>query len=68
MHNIIIRDNKGRTILETKNGRCLLSRFVDMESKTKEDIIELYVDLTGDSPEKAKKFLNFESEEQEFCS
>ena len=68
MSNLIIRDNKGRTLLEVKGGRCLVSRFTDMSKSTKDFIIEIFTDLTGNSDVKVRKFLDFESEEQEFCS
>ena len=68
MDSLIIRDNKNNILLEIKDGRCIIARFLDMSQKTKDSIVDLYVDLTNEDGDKVRKFLNFESEEQEFCS
>ena len=68
MSNLTVKDKKERILFEAKNGRCIIARFLDMSQDTKDSLIELYVDLTGGNGDRVRKFLNFESEEQEFCS
>ena len=67
-NSLTIRDNNKRILLEIKGNRCIVSRFIDMNEKTKEHLIELFTELTANDDIKIRKFLDFESEEQEFCS
>jgi hypothetical protein len=68
MKDVKIKDNKNRIIFETKGSRFVIARFVDMDIETKNAMAELYSDLTGKNKEEVFKFLNFESNEQAFCS
>lgn len=71
MNNIIVKDKKGRIVFESKGGRFIISRFIDMDQKTKEAISELYSDLSEGNKEEAIRFLNFETkniQEEIFCS
>jgi hypothetical protein len=68
MEEIKIKDKNGRIIFETQGSRFVIARFVDMDIETKNAMAELYSDLTGKNKEEVFKFLNFESNEQAFCS
>lgn len=68
MKEITVKDKKGRILLQTKNGRCIVARFIDMDNETKRNIIELYVDLTGKDKREIESFLSYKSVVQEFCS
>ena len=68
MKNVIIRDEKGRDIVKINGqGRIAIARFPDMTLITKEYVINLYKDVTKEDPEKLKDFLDYKSEENEFC-
>ena len=74
-HNIIerefeaeIKDPKGRIVCKIKKGRIFITRSPDMSNKTKESLMELYGKMTGENVTKLKKFLNFKSKENRFCS
>ena len=67
--NLIVKDKKGRPIIKVDgNGNILVGRYVDMEEICKEFVCEVYCDLTGGDPVKIMSFLNYESNEGEFCS
>ncbi len=68
MEEIKIKDKNNRIIFETKGSRFIIARFVDMDINTKNAIAELCSDLTDTKKEDIIKFLNFESDEQSFCS
>lgn len=68
MSKLIVRDKKGRILLEVQEDRCVVSRFIDMDNVTKESIIELFTELTGKDNLQVRCFLDFKSEVQEFCS
>ena len=63
-----VKDDKGRVILSLKDGHIAAARYVDMDDKFKEYVIEVYKELTGDNTDKLKKFLDFDENVDEFCS
>ena len=64
-----IVDKKGRDIIVfNKKGDPAIARFPDLDEAEKEYMVEVYVELTGEDPDKVMKFLNYESDENEFCS
>jgi hypothetical protein len=68
MKNIIIRDEKGRDIVKINDqGRIAIARFPDMSLTAKEYLLNLYKDVTKEDPEKLKNFLDYKTEENEFC-
>lgn len=65
----IVKDNKNREIIKIDdNGTILIGRYVDMAEDCKKFICEIYCDLTQTDPKIVMDFLNFESDEGEFCS
>ena len=68
MQSIIIKDKKGRLLLQAKGDRCVIARHPDMDNKSKLEIAELYAAITNKNVKDVMKFLNFESDIQEFCS
>lgn len=68
MKNVIIRDEKGRDIVKINDqGRIAIARFPDMSLTTKDYVMNLYKDVTKEDPEKLKNFLDYKTEENEFC-
>jgi len=65
---IVVKDKESRVLLVTRNDRVLITRYKNMDDITKKSILELYAELTGENVSRAKGFLDFESEEAEFCS
>jgi len=64
----IVRDDKGRVIVRERDSKVAIARFPDMDIKTKKYVANVYADLTKKDAQKAMKFLNYESNENEFCS
>jgi hypothetical protein len=64
----IVKDDKGRVLIMERGSNVAIARFPDMDEKTKKYIAEVYADLTGESAEKAMDFLNYKTDENEFCS
>jgi len=66
----VVKDDDGRVLVRAKGGRVGIARFPDMDEKTKKYIAQVYADLTGFgfAREKAMDFLNYETNENEFCS
>lgn len=55
-------------MMMNNHGRILVCHYLDMEEKTKLEILEMYIELTGEDGKRIRSFLDFESEENEFCS
>ena len=67
----VIKDSKKRVICKFMNGRVFITRFPDMDKKTKKLLIELYSEFTEEDTKSLKNFLNFKndgSEKNKFCS
>lgn len=64
----IVKDDKGRVVVRERGSKVAIARFPDMDRKTKEYVANVYADLTREDAQKAMKFLNYESDENEFCS
>ena len=66
---MVIKDKKGREIIRIGNtGSLAVARYPDMDEKTKEDIVEIYEELTGQDSGSTRSFLDFEDDNDEFCS
>lgn len=63
-----IKSENGKNLLTIKGARVLVWRYVNMDEKTKELITKIFQEITGEDPSRVMKFLNFESDENEFCS
>ena len=63
-------DEKNRVIMKVKGGRVAIARFPDMIDEDKVLVANVYSDLTGveDSYDRVIGFLNYETEEETFCS
>ena len=68
METLNIVDSKNRQLITVKDGRVLIGRYMNMDNSTKNAILEFYTEFTGEDPTRAKDFLDFKSEEAEFCS
>jgi len=66
----IVKDDNGRVLVRSKDGRVAIARFPDMDEKTKKYIAQVYEDLTGFgfARDDAMNFLNYKLDENEFCS
>lgn len=65
---IVIKDPKGRVVVKTNNrGQMAIARFPDMENSFKGYIVELYREMTNEDPQKLRDFLDYKTEENEFC-
>ena len=62
-----IFDEKNREIFEIKAGKIIIFRYNDLSDEYKDFIATLYSEMTGENPSKSKDFLNFRSEENQFC-
>ena len=68
MKNTIIKDEKGREIINiNNNGKIAVARFPDMSDAVKEYIIDLYKDMTNEDIELIKDFLEYKAEDNQFC-
>ena len=68
-YDIYIEDEKGKPLLViNKNGEIAASRFPNMSTELKNKVIELYSEVTGESEDRIRSFLNYTSEDNEFCS
>ena len=65
---IVITDDKERVIIKINNGKIAAARYIDLDERIKDYVVDLYRELIGmEDAEKLKKFLNFEEENDEFC-
>ena len=62
-----VRDEKGRRVIYVRDGKLAIARFPDMTDEMKEYLLDSYGDLTDGDVERLRLFLNYESEEEEFC-
>ena len=68
-NDVYIEDEKGRTLLIVNgNGEVAISRFPDLTEETKTMMVDLYVGATGADSQKVMDFLNYDSDENTFCS
>ena len=67
-----VKDTDGKTLLTiTDTGKIIVSRYEGLSEDLKDYMVSVYRDVTNDSEdrvEKMRKFLNFETTENEFCS
>ena len=65
---VTLKDSDGRILMKGEGTDIAIARFPDLSEPIKHYIAELYAELTGDNYDKAKDFLDYKSEEEEFCS
>ena len=65
---IIVKDDKDRVLLNVKGNDIALARFPDLDEEIKNNLADIYSDLTGKNKDNTKQFLNYETDENEFCS
>ena len=63
----IIQDDKGRAIIKIDNGKIAVARFPDLSDKAKDYLVAVYADVTMEDPVKLRDFLDYKSDENEFC-
>jgi hypothetical protein len=64
-----ISDTQGRELMKYANGEFAVTRFPDMDDKTKKFLITCYNEFTNaKDPSIIKDFLDFKNDEIEFCS
>jgi len=67
--NVSITDGKGRPILViSDDGKMAVARYPDMETEYKKYAVECFKTLTDGDWRKLERFLNFEEDDNEFCS
>lgn len=66
----VYEDDEGRELLVVQSDQNIVAypRYTDLDSETKDFIVELLCEFTDESREKIKKFLDFDEEDDEFCS
>lgn len=66
---VIFNDEKGRPIIKINDhGEMVIGRYVDMTPICKDYVSSVYCELTGKNKAEVMDFLNYESNEGEFCS
>jgi len=66
--NIVVKDNRGRDIMRiSEKGKLAIARYPDYSEKAKQFLISVYTDVTKGDPEKLREFLDYRSDENEFC-
>lgn len=65
---IFVKDKSGRVVLKMIKDRMMVMRVPDMDEYTKKELIYLYTEFTSEDPQKLRDFLDFKSEDNEFCS
>ena len=64
-----IVDAKDRVIMKQNDkGRVLLGRYEDLDPDIKDFAIDTFCELTGNEINRVRRFMNFESDENAFCS
>ena len=65
---LCLKDKEGRTLLTVQGGRVLVARFPEMDNDLKDAIWHFYREITGDNDKRIKDFLDYNSDENDFCS
>ena len=68
MPKTIIKDSRDREIIGIDSSKIVVARYPDQDKQTKDYIVHIYSKLTGESSNKLIDFLNYVSEQNEFCS
>jgi hypothetical protein len=67
--NIIYKDEKNREIMKiNRESKMAIARYPDMSPKIKDFIVHVYSELTGKNKDAVINFLEFKSDENEFCA
>lgn len=62
-------DEKGRIVMSiSSDGRMVAGRYPDMDDECKEFIVQTFEELINQDAEKTRRFLNFEDDEDVFCT
>ena len=68
MNDTVIQDEKGRDIIVINDkGETAFARFPDLDVETKEYMIEVYREISNEDSQKLRDFLDYKSDEDEFC-
>lgn len=68
---VICKDKKGRIVLRIIKDKVMVLRLPNMDEYTKKSLIYIYSKNTGTSIKKLgwlRKFLDFKSDDNKFCS
>lgn len=66
---ISITDDKGRPIIVIgDNGRVAVARYPDLNPEYKRYAVQYFREMVEGDWQKLEKFLNFEEDDNEFCS
>lgn len=64
-----IKDEKGRTVIAVnKKGKIAIARFPDLSDEFKDYLVKTAVVVTDIDPQKLRDFLDFKTDQNEFCS
>ena len=64
-----IRDSKDRVVMKQNDkGQVLLGRYEDLEPDIRDFAIDSFCDITGHDKDRVRMFMNFETDENAFCS
>ena len=66
--NVVLKDDKGRILMNGEGVNIAIARFPDLDETTKDYMAKLYSSLTGAEYSEARDFLDYKSEGSEFCS
>ena len=64
----VVKDDQDRILMKNKGDKMAIARFPDLDEKLKNYLAQLYASSTGEDINKAKQFLNYETDTNEFCS
>ena len=64
-----LADEKGRVVLKQNDkDRLIIGRYEDLDEKVKQMAIDIFCEETGSNREHVEKFMNFETDDNAFCS
>jgi hypothetical protein len=61
------KDSKKRIVLKIIGDQIMVARFKDMSKKTRKIVIEICKKMSNFDIKKLKDFLDYKTEEDEFC-
>jgi hypothetical protein len=66
---IVYKDEKDREIIRyNREGKGAIARYPDMTSELKDVISKIWFDRTGKNKDETLRYLDYKSEENEFCT
>jgi len=64
---VVLKDNKGRTLMWVKDKHIACARYPDLEEEDKQCMLDVYLNITNENPNELRRFLDFEPGVNEFC-